>query len=395
MSNRPIYLDYQATTPVDRVVMDAMLPYFTEVFGNPHSGDHPFATEASEAIELARRQIAGLIGAHGREIIFTSGATEANNLLIAGGARAMARRGRHRIVTLETEHKSVLEVTAGLAEEGFDVRTLPVGNDGLVDLDRLADAISDTTAVVSVMAANNEIGVLQPLAAIGHLCRAAGSMFHVDAAQAAGKIPLDVVDLSIDLMSLSAHKIYGPKGVGAAFISRRAPVRPVPVLRGGGQENGLRPGTLPTALCVGMGAACSLATSTMDHHAARTRGLRDRFLAHLYASGLAFEINGDMERRLAGNLNVSFAGVDAEALLMTIRNRVAAASGSACTAQSLDPSYVVQALGFGDERAEAAVRFGFGRMTTVDEVDAAAAVVVEAVRNLRRVSYAPEKAIPA
>lgn len=395
MSNRPIYLDYQATTPVDRSVMDAMLPYFTEVFGNAHSGDHPFATEASEAIESARHQVATLIGAQAREVLFTSGATEANNLLIAGGARAMARQGRNRIVTLETEHKSVLEVAAGLKDEGFDVRFVPVERDGLVNVDRLTDVIDASTALVSVMAANNEIGVLQPLSAIGKLCRAVGAAFHVDAAQAVGKIPLDVADLAIDFMSLSAHKLYGPKGVGAAFIARKAPARPLAVSRGGGQEAGLRPGTLPTALCVGMGAACALAGSTLDADAARLRVLRDRFCEHLHTARLLFEVNGDLAQRLPGNLNVSFDGVDAEALLMTIRTQVAAASGSACTAQSLDPSYVVQALGFGDARAEGAVRFGFGRMTTTAEVDAAAAAVVQAVQNLRRVSYTPERAISA
>jgi cysteine desulfurase len=393
MSNRPIYLDYQATTPVDPSVLATMLPYFTEIFGNAHSGDHPFAIEASEAIEGARRNVAKLIGAQAREVVFTSGATEANNLLIGGGARALYRHGRRSVVTLETEHKSVLEVVAGLGEEGFETRIVPVKSDGLVDLATLAAAIDDTTAVVSVMAANNEIGVLQPLAEIGHLCRAAGAAFHVDAAQAVGKIPLNVVELSIDFMSLSAHKLYGPKGVGAAFVSRRAPARPFPVSHGGGQENGLRPGTLPTPLCVGLGAACALVEATLARDAEELRRLRDRFLDHLRDAALELDINGDLERRLPGNLNVSFAGVDAEALLMTIRNQVAAASGSACTAQSLDPSYVVQALGFGDMRAERAVRFGFGRMTTAAEVDAAAATVVQAVRTLRRVSYAPEKAI--
>ncbi|WP_349312730.1 cysteine desulfurase family protein [Brevundimonas subvibrioides] len=395
MSNRPIYLDYQATTPVDRAVLEGMLPYFTEVFGNAHSGDHPFAVEASEAIETARRQVAGLIGAQPREIIFTSGATEANNLLISGTGRAMLKRGRRRIVTLETEHKSVLDVVAGLASEGFDIRTVPVESSGLVDLDRLANEIDDTTAVVSVMAANNEIGVLQPLAAIGALCRSAGAVFHVDAAQAAGKIPLDAHALAIDLMSLSAHKLYGPKGIGAAFISRRTPARPEPLTRGGGQENGLRPGTLPTPLCVGLGSACALAGASLETDARRIGGLRDRFLQHLQAADVAFAINGDLNQRLPGNLNISFSGVDAEALLMTIRNQVAAASGSACTAQSLDPSYVVRALGFGEERAETAIRFGFGRMTTMREVDEAAAIVVKAVGRLRRLSYTPEGALSA
>jgi len=395
MSIRPIYLDFQATTPVDPRVLDVMLPFFSDLFGNAHSGDHPYAVEAAEAVETSRRQVADLIGALPREIIFTSGATEANNLLIAGAARAARSRGRDRLVTVATEHKSVLEIMAGLGREGFHVDIAPVGSDGHVDLTRLSDLIDDRTAVVSVMAANNEIGLLHPLARIGELCRGADAAFHTDAAQAAGKIPLDVIAQSVDLMSLSAHKLYGPKGVGAAFISRTSPVRPLAIAWGGGQEKGLRPGTLPTALCAGFGAACEVAGQKLGQDADHVRGLRDRFLAHLNSADLSFDINGDMERRLPGNLNVSFSNVDAEALLMTVRLKVAAASGSACTAHALDPSHVVLALGFGEVRAEGAVRFGFGRPTTVSEVDAAAAVVVDSVRHLQRVSYAPGAAIQA
>lgn len=395
MTNRPAYFDYQATTPVDRAVLDVMLPFYTEAFGNAHSGDHPYALEAAEAIETARRQTAGLIGAQPREIVFTSGATEANNLLIAGTVRAAAKDGRRRVITVETEHKSVLATVLGLRNEGFEVDVLPVDSDGRVDLEQLKSVLDEHTALVSIMAANNEIGVLQPLETIGRLCREAGVVFHTDAAQAAGKVPLDVVALNVDLLSLSAHKMYGPKGIGAAFVSRKSPVRPQPVALGGGQENGLRPGTLPTALCAGLGAASAIAKTKLSTEPARLAGLRDRFLRHLEQAQIDYAINGNMADRLPGNLNVSFTGVDAEALLMVIQTRVAAASGSACTAQSLDPSYVVQALGFGVERAETAVRFGFGRPTTPSEVDGAAAVVVQAVRQLRRVSYAPVSAMSA
>lgn len=395
MSNRPVYLDYQATTPVDRRVMDVMTPYFTELFGNAHSGDHPYATEAGEAVDRARRQIADLIGAEAREIVFTSGATEANNLLIAGAARRAHQTGRNRVLTLATEHKSVLEVAAALGGEGFEVDVLPVGADGLVDLDRLDQAVTPETAVVSVMAANNEIGVLQPLAEIGRIARDRGAAFHTDAAQAAGKVALDVRRLSVDLMSLSSHKLYGPKGIGAAWVRRSGPFRPLPVAWGGGQEGGLRPGTLPTPLCAGFGEACALAALEMQAEGRRLAELRDRFLAALTASSVAFAVNGSLSARLPGNLNLSFEGVDAEALLMTIRNRVAAASGSACTAYSLDPSHVVEALGFGRDRAERAVRFGFGRPTTIDEVDSAAMIVADAVRRLRRVRSAPELGLRA
>lgn len=392
MSNRPAYLDYQATTPMDVEALDAMLPYFREAFGNAHSGDHPFATEASEAIERARHQVAALIGAQAREIVFTSGATEANNLLIAGAARSARQSGRNRVITSATEHKSVLEVLASLAREGFEAVVLPVESDGLIDLDLLASSIDERTALVSIMAANNEIGVLQPIAEIGRLCREAGATFHTDAAQAAGKIALSVGPMNVDLMSLSAHKVYGPKGIGAAYIRRGLAPRPSPIAWGGGQEGGLRPGTLPTPLCVGFGAACEIAARSMPTEPQELRRLRNRFLSHLEGAKLAFSVNGTMSDRLPGNLNVSFKGVDAEALLMTLRSTVAAASGSACTAHALEPSYVVEALGFGRERAESAVRFGFGRPTTDAEVDAAAEAVIQAVRRLARVSYAHETA---
>jgi cysteine desulfurase len=393
MPNRPVYLDYQATTPVDPSVLAAMLPYFTEAFGNAHSGEHSYALEAAEAVEVARRQVAGLIGAQAREVVFTSGATEANNLLIRGGAQAARASGRTRVVTLATEHKSVLEVVQSLAREGFCAEILPVRADGLVDLDLLASVVDRDTAVVSVMVANNEIGVLQPIETISDLCRTAGAILHCDGVQAAGKIPLECIVQSVDMMSLSAHKVYGPKGVGAAYVSRKSPFKPLPVMWGGDQERGLRPGTLPTPLCVGMGAAFALATEMVASEAERLHRLRARFLELMQVASLDFAINGDLDRRLAGNLNVSFSGIDAEALLMTLRSRVAASSGSACTANSLDPSHVVTALGFGEARAETAVRFSFGRPTTEAEVDEAAAAVVEAVRTLKRVAYAPQAAV--
>ncbi|WP_439473063.1 cysteine desulfurase family protein [Brevundimonas sp.] len=382
-------MDYQATTPVDPAAASAMWPYFVDTFGNPHSEDHAFAAEAAAAVETARRQVAALIGASAREVVFTSGATEANNLLIAGTARSARREGRTRIVTTPTEHKSVLATVAALEGEGFEAVYVPVGPDGLIDLDRLMAALTEKTALVSVMTANNEIGVLQPITEIAAACRAVGAVFHTDAAQAAGKISLDVVAQGVDLMSVSAHKLYGPKGIGAAFVSRRTPFRPLPILHGGGQEGGLRPGTLPTGLCVGFGAACDIAADRMRQDAERLLGLRGRFLASLDAAGLVYAVNGSLENRLPGNLNLSFDDVDAEALLMTIRPHVAAASGSACTAQSLEPSYVVEALGFGRGRSERAVRFGFGRPTTIAEVDRAASAIIDAVKRLRGVSYRP------
>lgn len=389
MSNRPVYLDYQATTPVDPSAARAMWPFFIEAFGNPHSEDHVFAVEAAEAVERARRQVATLIGGSAREVIFTSGATEANNLLIAGTARSAQRLGRTRIITAPTEHKSVLATVAALETEGFEAVYVSIGSDGLIDLEHLMTVLTEQTALVSLMTANNEIGVIQPITEVAAACRAVGAAFHTDAAQAVGKVPLDVIAQGVDLMSVSAHKLYGPKGIGAAFVSRHTPFRPLPVLHGGGQEWGLRPGTLPTGLCVGFGAACEIAAGRMNQDAARLLELRGRFLASLDVAGIGYAVNGSLENRLPGNLNLSFDDVDAEALLMTIRPHVAASSGSACTAHSLEPSYVVEALGFGRGRSERALRFGFGRPTTIAEVDRAASAVIDAVKRLRGVSYRP------
>ena len=389
MEPAAIYLDYQATTPLDPAVLAAMLPYMSGFVGNPHSTAHSHGQAAAAAVEAARRQVATLIGAAPDEIIFTSGATEANNLLIRGAASAGRRRGRTQVVTSVTEHKAVTEVVRGLSALGVEVVELGVDESGLVRLDELRSAVSEKTALVTVMAANNEIGVLQPVEEIGRVARGAGALFHTDAAQAVGKVPLDVEAASIDLLSLSGHKLYGPMGIGAAFISRRARRQVEPLLHGGGQERGFRSGTLPVPLCVGLGEACWLADRVMRAEAERLRGLRKRFIDVLEGEGAAYVVNGSMEPRLPGNLNLSFPGVDAEALLMTIRDRVSIASGSACTTQALEPSHVIAALGGPPERAEEAVRIGIGRPTSEEEVVSAARIIARAVAKLRAVAYRP------
>ena len=383
----PVYLDYQATTATDPRVVEAMLPYFSHAFGNPHSRSHRFGLAAEEAVEQARRQVAGLIGAEAREIAFTSGATEANNLAIKGAARFAAGRSvdggrRRRLVTVVTEHKCVLESCQAMAEEGFEVVRLPVQPSGLLDLDRLADALDETTLLVSVMAVNNEIGVIQPLAEIGRLARACGALFHTDAAQAAGKIPLDVTAMGIDLASLSAHKLYGPKGIGALYVRRRPRVRLVPLLSGGGQERGLRSGTLPTPLVVGFGDACRLAGAEMAEEAARINVLRERLWCGLAERVRHVYLNGDPDRRIAGNLNVAFDDVDGEALMAALDD-VAVSSGSACTSASIEPSYVIQALGVGRALAEASIRMGIGRFTTDAEIDYAIVRIASEVERIR------------
>jgi cysteine desulfurase len=384
--NAPIYLDFQATTPVDPRVLADMLPWLSERWGNPHATDHRFGREAAAAIENARRQVAELLGADTREIVFTSGATESNNLLIKAAATMMAAAGRPRIVTCSTEHKAVLEVVAGLARAGHPVTVLDVPGSGVIDVDRVGHVLDPDVGLVSIMAVNNEIGVEQPIAAIGALCRRRGVLFHTDAAQAAGKVPLDVVAAEIDLLSLSAHKLYGPQGIGAAYVRRPLRRSLLPQVQGGGQEGGLRAGTLPTALCVGIGRAAKIAGEEMAGERCRLAGLRDRFLALLHDAGVAFEVNGDLERRWPGNLNVSFDQVDAEALLMRVGDELALSSGSACTTRSLEPSHVIMALGDDPSRAETAVRIGFGRPTSTEEVDRAAAILIGAVRRLRQVS---------
>jgi len=384
----PIYLDNQASTPLDPRVLEAMLPYFTEHFGNPHSESHVYGHNAMAAIETARGEVARLINADPREIVFTSGATESNNLALKGAAHFARAHPtgssvRDHLITLTTEHKCVLESAAALEREGVAVTFLPVEPNGLVALDRLAEAITERTLLVSVMAAHNEIGVIQPLAEIGALCRARGVLLHTDAAQAFGKIPLDVEAMRIDLMSISGHKVYGPKGVGALYIRRRPRVRLLPLIDGGGQERGLRSGTLPTPLCVGLGRAAALAAAEMAEETTRLRGLRDRLYGNLMRRVPDAQLNGDAERRLPASLNLSFPGLTAPALIEACPS-IAMSTGSACTSASVEPSYVLRALGLSEARANASIRLGLGRFTTAAEVDFAVDAVAAAVSRLRK-----------
>jgi cysteine desulfurase len=380
----PIYLDYQATTPCDPRVVQAMLPYFTEKFGNPHSRNHSHGWEAEEAVETARRQVASIIGADEREVIFTSGATESNNLAIKGVMRFHKDKRNHMITTV-TEHKCVLDSARHMEMEGVEVTYLPVQQNGLVDLEALKAAITPKTALVSIMAVNNEIGVIQPLAEIGKICRERGVYFHTDAAQAVGKIPLDVNAMNIDLLSISGHKIYGPKGIGALYVRRKPRVRLEALIHGGGQERGFRSGTLPTPLCVGLGEACAIAEREMGAEAERLRFLRDKLLKGITKALPEVYVNGDLERRIPGNINLSFAYVEGEGLMMGIKN-LSVSSGSACTSASLEPSYVLRALGVEEELAHTSIRFGLGRFTTEAEVDYAVEHVVGAVKRLRELS---------
>jgi len=382
---RPIYLDMQATTPVDPRVLDAMMPYFTNIYGNPHSRTHAYGWESEKAVEDARAHIAALIGADPKEIIFTSGATESNNMSIKGAARFLKRGGiKKHIITSQTEHKCVLDSCRHLQDEGFKITYLPVQNNGLIDLAQLEDAIRHDTALVSIMAVNNEIGVIQPMAEIGALCRKKKVYFHTDAAQAVGKIPLDVNAMNIDLMSISSHKIYGPKGIGACYVRRRPRVRLEPLISGGGQERGLRSGTLAPPLAVGFGEACRIAKEEMDYDTKRVKYLSDRLLKGLLAMEHTAQ-NGDSEKFYPGCVNVSFAYVEGESLLMALKD-IALSSGSACTSASLEPSYVLRALGNSDESAHSSIRFGIGRFTTEEEIDYVLKAVTERVGFLRELS---------
>ncbi|MDR0406755.1 MAG: IscS subfamily cysteine desulfurase [Holosporales bacterium] len=386
MEERPIYLDYQATTPCDPCVVEAMLPFFTERCGNPHARAHAYGWEAEEAIETARSRIAQAINADPREVIFTSGATEANNLALKGVAQFYKDRGHKKhIITTQIEHDCVLESCRSLEKQGFMVTYLPVQKDGLVVLDDLRKAITEETLLVSIMTANNEIGVIQPIAEIGALCREAGIFFHTDAAQALGKIALDVNALSVDLMSLSSHKIYGPKGVGALYCRLKPRVGLAPLLSGGGQERGLRSGTLPVPLCVGFGAACHLACTLKDKENARLLILRNRLYEKLCADLPKIYLNGHFEKRLAGNLNISFEGIEGEGLLMGVKN-LALSTGSACNSMSLEPSHVLLALGMDPGLIHGSVRISLGRFTTEEEIDCAAESLIAAVRKLRAMS---------
>ncbi len=381
---RPVYLDYQATTPCDPRVVEKMLPYFTEIFGNAHSVTHSFGWQAEEAIELAREQIAELISAEAKEITLTSGATEANNLAIKGLAHHYGTKKNH-IITVATEHKCVLESAHRLDSEGFEITELGVRPDGLVDLEQLAEAITERTLLVSVMAVNNEIGVIQPLAEIGALCRERDVFFHSDGAQALGKIPLNVDELGLDLLSLSGHKIYGPKGIGALYIRRKPRVRLMPEMDGGGQERGVRSGTLATPLIVGFGEACRIAGLEMAEETQRLRGLRDRLYQGIAGRLEGVGLNGHPDKRIAGNLNLSFAWVEGERLLRDLTD-VAVSTGSACSAATTEPSYVLRALGLNSELAHASLRIGLGRFTTAEEVDFAIDSIVGAVERERKQS---------
>ena len=375
--NRPVYLDNQATTPCDPRVLQAMLPWFTERFGNPHSSEHAMGNDAAQAVEAARAQVAALIGADAREIVLTSGATESNNIAIKGAARHAASMGdpRRRVVTVATEHKCVLESVADLAREGFEPVVLPVRPDGLLDPAVLAEALAVPTLLVSVMAVNNETGVIQDLPGIAQAARAAGALFHTDAAQGAGKIPIDVAVDGIDLLSLSGHKLYGPKGVGALYVRRRPRVRLAPLFSGGGQERGLRSGTLPTPLVVGLGEACRIAGEEMAEEAVRIAALRDRLLADLRGR-VAVRVNGDWERRIPGNLNLTFPAP--AAALMRAVPELCVSTGSACSSAEIEPSTVLRAMGLPDAEAARTLRLGLGRFTSAADVDFASRRLAEA-----------------
>jgi cysteine desulfurase len=386
----PIYLDNHATTPVDPRVLDEMLPYFTEKFGNAASHGHAFGWAAEEGIETARARIAKLIGATPKEIVFTSGATESDNLAIKGVAEMYREKGNH-IVTAVTEHKAVLDSCHRLEQSGFRVTYLPVQKDGLIDLDDLKRALDDKTILVSIMAANNEIGVLQPVEEIGKLCRERGIPFHSDAVQAVGKVPVDVNRQCIDLMSITGHKLYGPKGAGALYVRNENPrLRVAPILDGGGHERGMRSGTLNVPGIVGLGKACALCEEEMPQEAVNHSRLRDHLRERIMERLDQVSINGSMEHRLPGNLNLSFAHVDAESLMMAIPD-IAVSSGAACRSEKMEASHVLKALGVDDELAQSSIRFGIGRFNTEHEIDYAADRVVETVKQLRELSPSYKK----
>ncbi len=381
----PIYLDNHATTRMDPRVLDAMMPYFTEYFGNAASRNHEFGWVAEQAVDKARKQIADLIGTTPREIIFTSGATESNNLAIKGVAEMYAEKGNH-IITAATEHKAVLDTCKKLEKNGCRVTYLPLKGDGLIDLEMLKESFTDKTILVSIMYANNEIGVIQPIAEIGKMCRERGVLFHTDGVQAIGKVPVNVNTDNIDIMSITAHKLYGPKGVGALYVRRKSPrVQITAQMDGGGHERGMRSGTLNVPGIVGLGEACAIAHREMPEEMTRLRGLRDRLKNKLEAGLDEVFINGSMEHRLPHNLNMSFLYVEGESLLMGI-NDVAVSSGSACTSATLEPSYVLKALGLGDDLAHSSIRFGIGRFNTEEEIDYVADKLIDVVSKLRELS---------
>jgi len=383
--SRSVYLDMQSTTPVDPRVLDAMLPLYTEAYGNPHSRTHHYGWETQDLVEDAREKVARLIGADAKEIVFTSGATESNNAAIKGVARFYREKKRH-IVTTVTEHKCVLDSCRVLeASEGFEVTYLPVEKNGVLDTSKLEAALRPDTVLVSVMAVNNEIGVVQPIEEIGKLCRKQGVFFHCDAAQAVGKIPMDVNQMNIDLLSISGHKLYGPKGIGALYVRRRPRVRMHPIISGGGQERGLRSGTLPAPLAVGLGKACEVAMAEMERDSAWVKHLFYRLYNGICDRVPEVYLNGDIDRRYHGNLNLSFAYVEGESLLMALKE-LALSSGSACTSASLEPSYVLRALGVSEDMAHTSLRFGIGRFTTEREIDHTIELCAKHVERLREMS---------
>jgi cysteine desulfurase len=381
----PIYFDYSATTPVDKRVAEKMMQYMTTegFFGNPASRSHKFGWQAEEAVDIARNQIADLINADPREIVFTSGATESNNLAIKGAANFYNKRGKH-IITCKTEHKAVLDTCRELERQGFEVTYLDPESNGLIDLNKLAAAMRDDTILVSIMHINNEIGVIQDIAEIGNMCRERKIIFHVDAAQSAGKIVVDMQQLKVDMLSISAHKMYGPKGIGALYVRRKPRIRLESQMHGGGHERGMRSGTLPTHQIVGLGEACRIASLEMANDLAHVTKMRDRLWAGVNQMEQVF-VNGDFDKRFAGNLNISFNFVEGESLIMALKD-LAVSSGSACTSASLEPSYVLRALGLNDEMAHSSIRFSFGRFTTEEEVDYAIALIQKSIGHLRDMS---------
>lgn len=384
LKERPLYLDAQATSPIDPRVLDAMMPYMTNMYGNPHSKTHAFGWESEKAVEVAREQVANLIGADPKEIIFTSGATESNNIAVKGVARFYRENKKH-VITTAIEHKCVLDSCRALEMEGFQVTYLPVGKNGLIDLKTLESSFRPDTCLVSIMTVNNEIGVIQPMDEIGAMCRARKVFFHTDAAQSVGKIETSVDKSKIDLMSISGHKIYGPKGIGALYVRRKPRVRIEPLQSGGGQERGLRSGTVPTSLVVGLGAAAKVCMEEMAYDSQRIKALSQRLIDKITSSLTHVVVNGDLNQRYPGCVNISFAYVEGESLLMACKD-IALSSGSACTSASLEPSYVLRAIGADEDLAHSSIRFGIGRFTTEAEVDFTAETTIKHVTALREMS---------
>lgn len=374
----PLYLDYQATTPIDKRVLDKMMPYLTEHFGNPHSIEHAFGWQAEAAVELGRKNVAALIGARDDEVIFTSGATESNNIALKGGAYG-AYPAKNHVITAKTEHECVLATARSLEKGGFNVTYLPVDKEGLIDLDDLKSAITDKTSLVSIMTVNNEIGVIQDMKSIGEICQEKGVLFHTDAAQAFGKIPLDVNEMNIDLMSISGHKIYGPKGIGVLYVRKDTAV--LPLFDGGGQENGLRSGTLSPALCVAIGTAAEVALGDMAKDQEHISALFEHFLNKVKLGLNNVHLNGGLDHRFKGNVNLTFSGIKSDLLIADLKN-IAISTGSACSSAKHHSSYVLEAIGLSKEDVGASVRVGFGRMTTCEEADYAAEHIITSVRNL-------------